>query len=305
MERIFSRPKRFGEILDLTFQVIRKHFKELFSLLFLFTLPIIVIQALAQLSSGRGFITDVPLADSFIDQIFIAIDTLEFEQIISPGEIISSSFIILFEILIVPVSFASIILLVKKVKDNENIQVKEIIKQAFSRYGALVGSSFVYSLIAIVLITLSIFIITFISIFVIEANPFVGLGLFFILLIGLIFMLGLLLVRWSMYLAVSLFKRVAPGITESFRITSGRAWMTFWLFLTLFIITGFIENSFGFIAIFTGQSVLYTLILNLVSIFARMILAVGYAVIYFDLEVRHSANDIKGMIDDYHNPSEA
>ena len=45
---------------------------------------------------------------------------------------------------------------------------------------------------------------------------------------------------------------------------------------------------------------LLTLIISLASIFTTMIFSVGFAVMYLDLKVRHDADDLKDLIEDYH-----
>ena len=41
------------------------------------------------------------------------------------------------------------------------------------------------------------------------------------------------------------------------------------------------------------------MIVSLASIFTTLIFSVGYAVMYLDLKVRHDADDLKEMIEDY------
>ncbi|MFK4996927.1 hypothetical protein ACI2OX_03375 [Bacillus sp. N9] len=44
---------------------------------------------------------------------------------------------------------------------------------------------------------------------------------------------------------------------------------------------------------------LLSIIINLATIFTTLILSVGFAVMYFDLKIRHDADDLKDMIDEY------
>ena len=69
-------------------------------------------------------------------------------------------------------------------------------------------------------------------------------------------------------------------------------------FLIISSISFAIEMTFS---IFLGYSVLLSIITNLATLFTTLILSVGYGVMYLDLKIRHDADDLKEMIDDYHN----
>ena len=53
------------------------------------------------------------------------------------------------------------------------------------------------------------------------------------------------------------------------------------------------------LGIVLGNSVLLTLIANLVTLITTMIFYVGYGVMYLDLKTRHDGDDIKEMLEDY------
>jgi len=53
------------------------------------------------------------------------------------------------------------------------------------------------------------------------------------------------------------------------------------------------------LGIVLGNSVLLTLISNLVTLVTTMIFSVGYGVMYLDLKTRNDADDIKEMLEDY------
>jgi uncharacterized membrane protein (DUF485 family) len=72
----------------------------------------------------------------------------------------------------------------------------------------------------------------------------------------------------------------------------------------LYIVFYFIISSISFAVELTfttllGNSVLLSMISNVVSVFTTLILAVGYAVMYLDLKTRNDADDLKEMIADY------
>jgi len=297
MEKMFSKPKRFAEVLDLTFRIIKEQFGKLFLLLLAFYSPIIVTQALIQVFAGRGFIRDLAPGESFFEQIINT--TVEMDELfINPAETYGNLLLGLMQLIVVPIATASVILIVKYLKDNQSYEIKTIAKQAFSRFWPLVGSYLLFSIIASITIIIPIAIIGSIAAFSFLSDRIIA-GLLFILLIFvLLIALLLLITRWSLFLPISLFKG-APGLSDSFHLTRGRTWMTFWLYVTLFIITGFVTSAFEIVALFLGVSVLYTIIINIVGIFTTMIFSVGYAVIYFDLDVRQTGSDLKGMINEY------
>lgn len=297
MNKIFARPKKFGEILDLTFQLCKQHFSSLFLILFVFVGPLIVIQAIVQLLSGRSFVREVASGESFIEQFINTYDQSAIN--ISGAEIGGNLFIGLLQMLFYPVAVAAIILLVKRVKDQDSYTVKSLIKQAFSRFWPLFWSTVLLSIIFLGILFFPLLIVGLIGAIVTVGSPPVGILFILLSFIGVLFGVGLLMSRWSFYLPSLLFDRIAPGMTKSWQLTQGRSWMTFWLYVTLAIIVAFISLAVEFPALFLGTSVLYHIIVNIVSIFTMLIFFVGYAVMYFDLEVRQSADDLKDMISDY------
>ena len=112
--------------------------------------------------------------------------------------------------------------------------------------------------------------------------------------------IGYLLTRWSFYFGSAVLDEGSPGFTRSWRLTQKRGWPLIGLYIVFSLIIGVIssaiELTFG---LFLGNSVLLSMIVSLASIFTTMIFSVGYAVMYLDLKVRHDADDLKEMIEDY------
>lgn len=301
MKKIFSRPKQFGEILDLTFQLIKNNFKNLLLILLLFNGPLIIVQAIFQIYSGRGIIRDMAPGENFIEQ-FINTFGLN-DEFINPFETSGNFFIGFLSFLIYPLAFASIYLMIKHIKNNQTFDLKQIVKQAFSHYWSLLGSylCFIIAAIIIAVIPLTIVITTAVVSFT-EGQIIIGILsvlFFFPVLLGIL----LLITRLAFFFPVTI-EESAPGLLPSFRLTKGRTWMTFFLFFILFAVSGVIGSAFEFLVLFLGVSVVYTLMINLLGIFTSIIFFVGYSVIYFDLEVRQSGSDLKQLIDDYHPKTE-
>ncbi|MBM7542081.1 hypothetical protein [Amphibacillus cookii] len=302
MEKLFARPKRFGEILDVTFKLIKEQFGKLFFLLLIFYSPIFVMQIFIQVFSGRGWIRDLEPGQTYVDQIINMVNTEDI--VLTPAEIFENVALLALEMLIFPIAVAGVLLIVKRIKDQQDFELKEIIKQPFSRFFPLIGSTLLLGIIAFAMIFVPIFVLTFITLHILMANQAIGLLILFLVFIAVLIGVSLLLVRWGFYLPIVLFDRAAPGLGRSFRLTQGRTWMIFGLFLTLTVISGFMTNMISIAFIFLGNSVLNTILTNLMNIITTMIVSVGYAVIYFDLEIRHTASDLKEMIDDYHTTDE-
>src|SRR5699024_7363586 len=164
MEKMFSKPKRFAEVLDLTFRIIKEQFGKLFLLLLAFYSPIIVTQALIQVFAGRGFIRDLAPGESFFEQIINT--TVEMDELfINPAETYGNLLLGLMQLIVVPIATASVILIVKYLKDNQSYEIKTIAKQAFSRFWPLVGSYLLFSIIASITIIIPIAIIGSIAAF--------------------------------------------------------------------------------------------------------------------------------------------
>lgn len=296
MEKVFSRPKQFGEILDLTFRIIKDHFGKLFLLLLAFNSPVIITQIIVQVFAGRGLIRDVAAGENFFEQLINTYDMSG--QIFDPAELSGNLIVLLISLFIYPVATASVFLIVKQVKNNQDYEVREVSSQALSQFWPLLGSYILFCLVAFFVITIPVAIIAvLIGITFAMGSILAGVFLILILLAALLGSL-LLLTRWSFYLPISLFDQ-APGLSESFRLTRGRTWITFGLFITLALITTFIGTAVEGLSLFLGMSVLYTTIVSVLGVFTSMIFTVGIAVIYFDLEVRQTGSDLKDMIESY------
>ena len=297
MEKVFSRPKQFGEILDLTFRIIKDHFGKLFLLLLAFNSPVIITQIIVQVFAGRGLIRDVAAGENFIEQ-FINTYTVTNDELFNSTELSGNLIVLLISLLIYPVATASVFLIVKRIKNKQSYDLKEVASQSFARFWPLLGSYILFGLVAFFVITIPVAIIAvLIGITFAMGSILAGVFLILILLAALLGSL-LLLTRWSFYLPISLFDQ-APGLSESFRLTRGRTWITFGLFITLALITTFIGSAVEGLSLFLGLSVLYTTIISVVGVFTSMIFTVGIAVIYFDLEVRQTGSDLKDMIESY------
>lgn len=299
MNSQFNKPKSFGEILDQTFRLSKNRFRDFFTILLILIGPLYVIQALVQLLAGASLFRGVGSGGSWYEG-FLA----EFDEGAATAttfaEDISLLIIGLATFILFPVAQAAILFAINRIRKNEAYTVGAVIKQAFSRFWPILGSSLLFGVILFGSMVVPIIVIGIVA----FAGATTDLVTSIILTIGLFlaFFVGvaLLLTRLSFFLAAVVFDEEVPGLRFSWRLTKKRTWKLFGLYVVFYLIIGIIsfatEALFG---IFLGSSVLFTLLVNLVTLFTTMLLSVGYAVMYFDLKIRHGAEDLKEMIDEY------
>ena len=297
MNEKFNRPKGFGEILDLTFSLSKNKFRDFFLILLIFMGPIYLIQALIRLASGVSFFREIGVSGAWYEKIIAGFEVAESTNLVADLGISFVGFISLF---LFPVASAAILLAVNQIRKNEEYTIGSVIKQAFSRFGPIIGSTILFSL-----IIFGLFIVPAITIGITIAVaavtlPTVGIIFSIILLLVAAVGIGYLLTRWSFYFGSAVLGEGSPGFTRSWRLTRKRGWTLIGLYivfaLIITFISGAIEVTFG---LFLGNSVLLSMIVSLASIFTTLIFSVGFAVMYLDLKVRHDADDLKEMIEDY------
>ncbi|MBD8005115.1 hypothetical protein [Bacillus norwichensis] len=300
MDERFSRPKGFGQILDHTFSLSKRHFKDLFLILLIFMGPIYLLQAIIELFSGVSFFREVGVGGTWYEQILSSFDDTED---INLGADLAIASVGLISIFIAPVATAAVMFVVDHVRKGEEYTVGSVIKQAFSRYWPMLGSTILFGLIVFGLFIVPTIIITIAVVVGAIIFPIVGIILAILLFGSFCIGVGLLLTRWSFYFGSVVFQEETPGLSRSWKLTRGRTWALFGLFiifsLIVTMISTILELTFG---LFLGNSVLLSLIINAASIFTTLIFTVGYAVMYFDLKIRHDADDLKEMIEEYHTP---
>ncbi|MFD1706880.1 hypothetical protein ACFSCZ_09070 [Siminovitchia sediminis] len=301
MEEKFSRPKGFGQILDHTFSLSKTHFKDFFLILLIFMGPVYLLQALVQWASGVSFFREVGTGDNWFDQMVNSFD--ETQQPVNVAGDLGIALVGFIMLFLAPVAGAAIMIAIDRVRKGESYTVGSVIKQAFSRYGPMLGSTILYGIIAFALFIVPLIITVLAGIFGAFIDPAFGIISAILLFIGFGIGMGLLLTRWSLYFGSVVFKEDTPGLNRSWMLTRGRTWVLFGLYIVFSLIVMAIsvamEMTFGMLL---GNSVLLSLIINFVSIFTTLIFTVGYAVMYFDAKLRYDADDLKAMIDDYQAP---
>jgi hypothetical protein len=308
MEKWIEKPRGFGEILDLTFLVIRKQFAKIFLIMLILGGPILLVQAMAMYSGGMPVLPG-STGESFstLDNFLLSLESSGIDQALANVGGIELAILIitlaLLTIVLLPVALAAIIILTNKVKNGEPVEIGSIIKHAFSRFGALLGGSIVYFLILFGLILVPSLGFPFLFL---AGNLDVGPLLIIISVVaGLAYLFGVvyLLTRWSFYFTAIVFEKVSPGIGKSWRLTKGQFWRLVGLYIVLNIIVSMITFALQFVStIFLSGSILGYLFDTLFTALSYVIINVAYTVVYFDLRVRNEGADLQEMLDSYTQP---
>jgi hypothetical protein len=300
MDTKFNKPKGFGEILDHTFSLSKNHFKDFFFILLIFMGPIFLLQAILQLFSGTSFFREVGNGNAWFEQILSSfketgtIDSSVF------GALIGLIILGLVSAILAPVGEAAILFAIDHIRKNEEFTVGSVIKQAFSRFWPMIGSSLLFFFITIGVILFPIGIVTLTAVFGYMANPILGVLASILLFLGFAVGVGLLLTRWSFYFGSVVLDRESPGLFRSWRLTRKRTWALMGLYIVFNLITSSISFAIQMpFSLLLGNSVLLTMIVNLGTLITSMFFSVGYGVMYLDLKTRHDADDLKEMIEDY------
>jgi hypothetical protein len=310
MEKWVEKPRSFGEILDLTFLVLKKQFAKIFLIMLILTGPILLVQAMAMYSGGMPLLPGHAGADiSSLDQFLLSLESSGIDQaLVSVGGIELAILIITLVLLIIillPVALAAIMIVTEKVKNGESVEIKPIIKQSFSRFGALLGGSIVYLLIAFGLILVPSLGFSFLFAF---GEPNVGPLLIIVsVVVGLAYLFGVvyLLTRWGFYFPAIVFEKVSPGIGKSWRLTKGQFWRLVGLYIVLNIIVSIITFALQIVSDFLlAGSIFGYLFDTLFTALSYLIMNIAYAVIYFDLRVRNEGADLQEMLDSYSSPED-
>ncbi|REB10980.1 hypothetical protein DVB69_01515 [Sporosarcina sp. BI001-red] len=297
MNERLNRPKRFGEILDLTFTLCKNNFKSFFIISLLFMGPVYLLEALIKLLSGVNFFREVSVGGAWYENIAA---TFEVDETTSLGADIGVILLGIVSLFIFPVATAATLFVVDHIRKNEAYTIGSVVKKAFGRYGAILGSTLLFTLIVTGLILFPIMFIALVFIIGIATLPIVGIILGVLLFLAFAIVIGYLITRWSFYFGSAVLGEGTPGLSRSWRLSRKHGWKLVGLYIVFFLILSIISTAFELtFGLFLGNSVLLSMILSLVNIVTAIIFAVGFAVTYFDLKVRHDADDLKELIDEY------
>ncbi|MFC7786262.1 MULTISPECIES: hypothetical protein [unclassified Rossellomorea] len=305
MNAKFSKPKGFGEILDHTFRLSKNRFKDFFLIFLILLGPVYLLQALIELAAGVSFFRTVGTGETWFDGIvnsFSGEFTAEEVQEVNLAAELGTGLIGLISIILAPIAQAAILFALNHMRKNEEFTVKLVIKEAFIRFWPIIGSSLLFGVIVFGIVFVPIFIFGFAGVFgAALLEPGVGIVIAgVVLLLAFAVAVAYLLTRWSFYFGAAAIENDAPGLGRSWRLTKKRGWTLLGLFIVFGLIIGIVSSAFELtFGLVLGNSVLYGMIINVVTLFTSMLFAVGFGVMFLDLKTRHDADDLNEMIDDY------
>ena len=297
MENNMQQPLSFGKILDQTFRIIRSYFKPIFLIVFYVMIPVLAIQAIILAASGHKLV----MGDDSIQNIW--------SSSASDLEVYETSFVmdIGFLLSMVPLFFATPLLVggishvVKRARAGEPAEAIEMLKLTFPRYWPLLGSTLLYSTIVFGIVFMTILGGGMLIASIAFVAPILAILLALLLLAGGFIGYGLLFTKWILYLPATLFEKVAPGLGRSWRLTKRQTWKFFGIYIILTILSSIIIGALNFLpTLFLGSSIIANLWTNFVSLISSIILAVAWAIMYFDASLRQDAEDIQDLVDTYH-----
>jgi hypothetical protein len=298
----FSKPKGFGEILDHTFNLSKNRFKDFFTILLVLMGPIYLLQAIILLATGTSFFKQAGTDGAWYEQMLANLEGSSgtVDSSVLSGAAIGVFLVGLLGLILGPVAEAAILFAIDHVRKNEEYTVGSVIKKAFNRFWPMLGSSILFGLITIAVMIVPTIVITLIVLIGIDINPVIGIiGAILLSLVSAVGV-GLLLTRWSFYFGSVVLDKESPGMARSWRLTKKRTWPLVGLYIVFYLIISSIsfavQMTFGLVL---GNSVVFSLLSNIATLFTTMIFAVGYGVMYLDLKVRNEADDLKELIEDY------
>jgi len=123
-----EKPLSFGEILDVTFRIIKDNFSRLFLLLFIFSGPLELLQSVGQSLAGTPLLRAPNSGQgmaSFLESL---------QQTGTTGGMFDVIYSILWAFIVAPITYASLIIATDQIRKKEPLNISSILKRAFSRY---------------------------------------------------------------------------------------------------------------------------------------------------------------------------
>lgn len=297
MKDQLNKPKRFGEILDTTFTVSRQNFVEFVKIFFIIVGPLYIIQALIELLYGGSLFIDKNEGDNWFEQIinsFAVDDELAIEV---EGEFLTV-FILLLSVILLVVAQVAVLYAINQIRLGEEFTINGVIRRAFSRFWPLLRATILLFIALIIATVVLVFIAVLFGMFL---PPVLA------ILLGIVFFFGIIAffvffgVKFSLYAgAIAFGEKAFSSMRESWRLTRGHFWILVGVYFVFSVIIGTVNQVFGItFGLILGNSVLFGLLVNAITLITTMITSVAYGVVYLDLYVRHDSTDLKEMISEY------
>ncbi|MDH4616615.1 ABC transporter ATP-binding protein [Brevibacillus sp. AY1] len=319
-------PMGVGKLLDRSFSIYRQRFGAFFLLALMVFGPLLLLQDLLLMDfSSMPFLYQDTSGEDFwesLGQRFISSE----ENVTQNIALLLVYLFIVFPIITLaayPQLLASSLILTKAAVEGETTGIKAALRQSFSRFWPLVGSTVLY-LLVIVGIFLAFFILCGL-LFLLFAfstgesmdtlfsddsalNPIVVVVFFlvayFLFIIGVMLVPGFFMLRWGFYLPLVLLKGEGVGLSKSWNLTKGNFWRLFGLYFVVMILYSIFSSGIQFILIGAlGASLISSVLQVLFSCLLMPWMLIVYALAYLDLNVRKEGTDLEAMLNQ-HRPED-
>ncbi len=271
------KPMGIGRMIDLSFQLYRKHFAKLMSIMLICYGLFYLLQAMTQGQTVQSM---------FNMEGIVNYSSADAEPLLSEGShgwvVFLFGLVFLF---LTPVAVASVVFLVYHVmKGEEAPSALQLLRMSFKRYGGLLGSSVLFALMMLGFI-IAIAIVTMI-LGMIVAAILGGVGIILVS-VGVVFTFYYFVIRFMYFLPVVALQEESVGFGRSWSLTRQSFWRLFGLFLVMMLLIYLFNLVAGFLlALVPMSGIVFALLQMLVNLLTAPILYVVYAVSYFDLRVR-------------------
>ncbi|MFB9276592.1 hypothetical protein [Cohnella cellulosilytica] len=280
MSQEILKPMGIGRMIDVSFQLYRKHFMKLMSIILICYGLIYLLQAMTQGQTLQSLFNMDELRNYSAGDL---------EPLLVEGGQAWVVFLFgLAFLFLTPVVVASIVFLVHHVMQGKEVpSALQLLRMSFKRYGGLLGSSIVFGLMMLGFIFTIAIATMILSVIVAVLSEAAG-GVWVVLVIvGMLFAFYYFTLRFVYFLPVVAFKEESIGVGRSWSLTRGSFWRLFGLFLVMLLIIYLLNLVAGFIlGLLPISGVLLALLQMLINVLTAPILYIAYAVSYFDLRVR-------------------
>lgn len=319
MEQTTLAPMGVGKLLDRSFSIYRQSFGAFFLLALMLFGPLLLLQDLLLMDvSSMPFLYQDTSGEDFwesVGQKFMSSDENMTENIV----LLLLYLFIVFPVITVaayPQLMAASLIMTKATVEGETTGIKAALRQSFSRFWPLVGSTVLYMLVIMGIIfafflLCSLFFLLFIfstgesleaffsddSIFNPVAVIILLLIAYFLIIIGVMLIPGFFMLRWGFYLPIVLWKGEGVGLSKSWNLTKGNYWRLFGLYFVVVILYSIFSSGVQFILIGTlGASLISSVLQILLSCLLMPWMLIVYSLAYLDLNVRKEGTDLQAML---------
>lgn len=315
-------PMGVGKLLDRSFAIYRQRFGAFFLLALMVFGPLLLLQDLLVMDfSSMPFLYQDTSGEDFWESLGQRFMSSEENMTQNIALLLVYLFIVLPIITLAayPQLLASSLILTKAAVEGESTGIKAALRQSFSRFWPLVGSTVLY-LLVIVGIFLAFFILcgllfllfafstgeSFDTLFSDDSslNPIVVVVFFlvayFLFIIGVMLVPGFFMLRWGFYLPLVMLKGEGVGLSKSWNLTKGNFWRLFGLYFVVMILYSIFSSGVQFILIGAlGASLISSVLQVLLSCLLMPWMLIVYALAYLDLNVRKEGTDLQAMLNQH------